>query len=49
MTEDEYLFEERAGIIEFDGNVPRDIAEAEARKQLGMDTPIMLPDDYWIN
>jgi hypothetical protein len=34
LTEDEYLFEERAGIIEFDGNVPRHIAEQEARRQL---------------
>ena len=34
MTEDKYLFEERAGIIEFDGNVPRHIAEIEARRQL---------------
>ena len=34
LTEDEYLFEERAAIIEFCGNVPRHIAEQEARKQI---------------
>ncbi len=31
--EDRYLWEERAGIIEFCGNVPRAIAEEEAWKE----------------
>jgi hypothetical protein len=33
-AEQHYLYEERAGIIEFCGNVPREIAEREAMRQL---------------
>ena len=29
-------FEERAAIIEFDGGMSREVAEAEARKELGL-------------
>jgi len=32
--ETRYLYEERAGIIEFCGNTPRDIAEQEAWRQM---------------
>jgi hypothetical protein len=32
--EERYLYEERAGIIEFCGNVPRDIAEQEAWREI---------------
>jgi hypothetical protein len=33
-AEQRYLYEERAGIIEFCGNVPRKVAEREALRQM---------------
>lgn len=37
MNEDErYDFDERAGIIEFDGNMPRLVAEQEALREFQM-------------
>jgi hypothetical protein len=33
-AEQRYLYEERAGIIEFCGNVPREVAEEEAALQV---------------
>lgn len=48
MSHDEYEFEERAAILEFDAHLPRDVAENTARAMLGLEEPEIVwnQDDF---